>query len=110
VASSKALDLLYWAMHAVLYQRTTTAIKMASKVGEFFHFCCVSCCPGGYQGKMVSVVARWQRSEPSSVALDMLHQVIQAALHPRIRAAIKMAQDGGAFVRFVDFVIAPNRS
>ncbi len=33
VASSKALDLLYWAMHAVLYWRTPTAIKMASKVG-----------------------------------------------------------------------------
>ncbi len=36
VASIKALDLLHWAMHAVLYRRTTAAIKMGSKVGPFF--------------------------------------------------------------------------
>jgi hypothetical protein len=33
VAFSEALDLLHWAMHAVLYRRTTNTIKMASKVG-----------------------------------------------------------------------------
>jgi hypothetical protein len=38
----------------------------------------------------------------------MLHWAIQSALHPRIRMAIKMAQDGDAFVCFVDFVIGPN--
>jgi hypothetical protein len=36
VASSEALDLLYWEMGAVLYRCTATAIKMASKVGAFF--------------------------------------------------------------------------
>jgi hypothetical protein len=36
VASTKALDLLYQAMCAVLYWRTAAAIKMASKVGPFF--------------------------------------------------------------------------
>ncbi len=36
VASNKALSLLYWKMHAVLYQRTAAAIKMASKVDPFF--------------------------------------------------------------------------
>jgi hypothetical protein len=36
VASTKALDLLHQAISAVLYQRTATAIKMASKVGPFF--------------------------------------------------------------------------
>jgi hypothetical protein len=36
VTSTKALDLLHWAMCAVLYQHTTMAIKMANKVGEFF--------------------------------------------------------------------------
>jgi hypothetical protein len=36
VASTKALALFYWAMRAVLYRRTTVAIKMASKVGQFF--------------------------------------------------------------------------
>ncbi len=36
VASSEALDLFYQAMHTVLYRRTATAIKMASKVGVFF--------------------------------------------------------------------------
>ncbi len=36
MASSEALDLLYWAMHAVLYQRIAMAIRTASKVGVIF--------------------------------------------------------------------------
>jgi hypothetical protein len=36
VASNKALNLLYWAMRAVLYRRTATAFKMASLLGTFF--------------------------------------------------------------------------
>ncbi len=36
VASNKALNLLHWAMCAVLYLRTATAIKMASLFGTFF--------------------------------------------------------------------------
>ncbi len=35
VASNKALNLLYRAMRAVLYRRTTAAIKMASLFGTF---------------------------------------------------------------------------
>ena len=35
VASTKVLDLLYWAVHEVLYWRITAAIEMASKVGPF---------------------------------------------------------------------------
>jgi hypothetical protein len=57
VASTKALDPLHWTMHAVLYQRTAAAIKMASKVGAFFHHCFVCCCQGGYRGNMDQVVA-----------------------------------------------------
>jgi hypothetical protein len=50
VASNKALNLLYWAMHMVLYRRTTAAIKMASLLGTFF--CCrfVCCCSGSRWG------------------------------------------------------------
>jgi hypothetical protein len=36
VASNKALNLLYRAMHAVLYRRTAAAIKMASLLVTFF--------------------------------------------------------------------------
>ncbi len=36
VASNKALSHLYWAMRAVLYQRTAAAIKMASLFVHFF--------------------------------------------------------------------------
>ncbi len=36
VASSEALNLLHWAMHAVKYQCIAMAIKMASKEGVFF--------------------------------------------------------------------------
>jgi hypothetical protein len=35
VASSEALDLLYQAMHAVLYRCTVVAIEMASLFGTF---------------------------------------------------------------------------
>jgi hypothetical protein len=59
VASSEALDLLYcyWAMQAILYQRTTTAINMTRKVGAFF--CChfISCHPGSRRGDTEQVVA-----------------------------------------------------
>jgi hypothetical protein len=56
VASTKALDLLYWAMCVVLYRGTAAAIKTASKVGPFFH-CFVCCRPGSHQGNMERVVA-----------------------------------------------------
>ncbi len=36
VASIESLDIRHWAMRAVLYRHTTTAIKMASEVGAFF--------------------------------------------------------------------------
>jgi hypothetical protein len=50
VASSEALDLIHWAMSAVMYQRITMAIKTASKVSVFFH-CCFACCyHGGHWG------------------------------------------------------------
>jgi hypothetical protein len=53
VAFTKALDLLHWGMHTVLYRRTAAAIKMASKIGG--HFVC--CCPGGRWGNMEQAVA-----------------------------------------------------
>jgi hypothetical protein len=50
VASSEALDLLHQAIHAVLYQRTTAAIKTASFVGVFVDCCLFACCPGSHWG------------------------------------------------------------
>jgi hypothetical protein len=57
VAFTIALDLLHWAMHAVLYRCTATAIKMARKVGPFFCRCFVCCCPGSHWGNTEQVVA-----------------------------------------------------
>jgi hypothetical protein len=57
VASSKALDLLHWAMCVVTYWRIAMAIKMASKVGVFVHCCVFACCPGGHQGNVEQEVA-----------------------------------------------------
>jgi hypothetical protein len=59
VASTKALDLLHWAMLVVLYRRNAAAIKMASKAGSFFLHCFVCCCPGGRWGNTEQVVALW---------------------------------------------------
>jgi hypothetical protein len=50
VASSEALDLLYWAMCAVLYRRTAAAIKTASFLAVFVDCCLFACCPGGRWG------------------------------------------------------------
>jgi hypothetical protein len=57
VASSKALDLLYWAMCAVLYWRTAAAINMATFLGVFVDCCLFACCPGGHWGNTEQVVA-----------------------------------------------------
>jgi hypothetical protein len=50
VASSKALDLLHWAMHAIMYQHIAMAIETASFVGVFVDCCLFACCPGGRWG------------------------------------------------------------
>jgi hypothetical protein len=50
VASSKALDLLHWAMHAVTHRRLAMAIKTASFVGVFVDCCLFACCPGSHWG------------------------------------------------------------
>jgi hypothetical protein len=57
VASSEALDLFHWEMHAVTYQRITISIEIVTKVGVFLHLCFVCCCPGGCWGNMEQVVA-----------------------------------------------------
>ncbi len=95
VASNKALNLLYQAMCAVLYQCTATAIKMASLLGTFFcrHFVC--CCPGGRWGNTEQVVARWRHPVASRVALDMLHWAMRFLLHRQTAMAIELANDRG---------------
>jgi hypothetical protein len=54
VASTNAVDLIYWAMRAVSYRCTATAIKMASKVVTFFRHCFICCSPGSRWGNRVS--------------------------------------------------------
>jgi hypothetical protein len=50
VASSEALDLLHWAMRAVMYRRIAMAIKTATFLGVFVDCCLFACCPGGRWG------------------------------------------------------------
>jgi hypothetical protein len=57
VASNKALNLLHWAMCAVMYRRTAMAIKTASFLGVFVDCCLFACCPGSCWGNMEQVVA-----------------------------------------------------
>jgi hypothetical protein len=73
VASSKALDLLHWAMRAVLYRRTATAINMATILGVFVDCCLFACCSGGRWGNTEQVVTQWWHPVASEVALDMPH-------------------------------------
>ncbi len=50
VASSEALDLLHWAMHAVMYRRIAMAIKTAAFLGVFVDCWLFACCPGSCWG------------------------------------------------------------
>jgi hypothetical protein len=91
VASSKALDLLHWAICAVMYRGITMAIKTACFLGVFVDCCLFACCPGGLCGNLEQVVARCRHPVASGVALDMLHQAIPSVLLRRTAVAIQMA-------------------
>jgi hypothetical protein len=85
-------------MCAVLYRRTAMAIKMANKVGQFFHCFFVCFSPGSQWSATEHVVARWCCSVASRVALGMLHQAMLSVLLWRTAVALEMAHGGGAFV------------
>jgi hypothetical protein len=95
VASSEALDLLYWAMHGLLYQRTAATMKMASFLGVFVDCCLFACCPEGRWGDTEWVVAQCRRPVASGVAPDMLHWAMRFVLQQRTAMAIKMANGSG---------------
>ncbi len=107
MASSKALDLLHWAMHAVLYWCTAAAMNMTTFLGVFVDCCLFACCPGGRWGDTERVVTRWRLPRASSVALNLLHWAMPRSLFQRIRMAIKMACNGGTFVRHCQFYHRP---
>jgi len=66
----------------------------------FILLCRTVCChPGHSWGNTERVVAQWQRLVASIKALDLLHQAMHAVSHHRTAMAIKIASDGGAFVR-----------
>ncbi len=98
VASSKALDLLHWAICAVTYRRITMAIKTTCFLGVFVDCCLFACCPGSRWGNTEWVVAQCRRPVASVVALDMLHWVMLSVFLWRTAVAIKMAGGWGAFV------------
>ena len=60
---------------------------------------CVDCVPGGRGGNTEQVVARWQSLVAFMKALDLLHWEMHSVFHWRTAMDIKMARDGGAFVR-----------
>jgi hypothetical protein len=67
--------------------------------GYILHYRCVDCRPGGRRGDMERVVARWRRSVASGEALVMLNRAMRSVSNWRTAMAIKMARDGGTFVR-----------
>ncbi len=97
MASSKARDLLHWAIHAVLYRCTAAAIIMATFLGVFVDYCLFACCSGGRWGDTEQVVTRWRRPVASEVALDMPHWAMPSVSLRRIRKAFKTGRDGCAF-------------
>ncbi len=99
MAASEALDPLHRAMCAVLYRRIAMAIKTTCKVGVFIHHCVVDCRPGVCGSNMEQVVTQWRRPVASNMALDILHWEMLHELLQCLCMAIKMACNGGAFVR-----------
>jgi hypothetical protein len=95
VASSKALDLLHWAMRTVTYRRIAMTIEAASFVGVFDDCCLFACCPGFCWGDREQVVAQCWHPVASEVALDMLHWAMHFVLHRRVSMAIETANNRG---------------
>ena len=46
----------------------------------------------------------------TSVALDMLHQAMRFVLHQHTVKAIKMANEGGAFLQLFDQIVAKHKT
>ncbi len=91
VASSESLDLLHWAIHAVMYRHIAMAIKTACFLGVFVDCCFFACCPGGHWGNTEQVVARCRHPVASGVALDMPHWAMPSVSLRRTAVAIKTA-------------------
>jgi hypothetical protein len=96
VASSEALDRLYWAIRAVLYQRIAMVIKTTSKVGVFVDCWLFACCPaaaGGYgSSSHLMVASSGFRGSPRYAALGELSVLLRC-----IGKAFEMSSNGGAF-------------
>ena len=110
VASSEALDLLYWAMCAVLYRHIAMSIKTAGFVGVFVDCWLFACCPGGRWGDTEQVVIRCQR--PVASGYPWTCRIRQRRLYcsgappwPSKRPADKVH-----LLVIVNFVINNNRS
>jgi len=67
--------------------------------GYMLHRRFVCCRLGGCRGNTERVVDQWQRPVASGKALVMLHRAMRSVPHRHTAMAIKMARDGGAFVR-----------
>ncbi len=91
MASSEALDLLHWEMHAVTYRRIAMAIEMAIFAGVFVDCCLYACCPGNCWGDTEQVVAQCRRPVASGVALETPHWAMPSVLLQRTAVAIKTA-------------------
>jgi hypothetical protein len=91
VASSEALDLLHWEIHAVMYRRIAIAIKTACFLGVFVDCCLFACCPGGCWGDTEQVVTQCRHPVASGVALDMPHWAMPSVLLRHTAGAIETA-------------------
>ncbi len=98
VASSEALNHLYWEMCAVSCRYIAMAIKTASIVGVLFVCCFVDCCPGRRWGNTERVGARCRHKVAYRVALDMPHWAMPSVLLQCTAVAIETTGGRGAFV------------
>ncbi len=97
-------------MRAVAYQCIAMAIGMASKVGVFFIVVVLYVTPAAAGAIHSGYLLNGKYPVASTKALNLLHWAMHLALPWRIRRAIEMASEGGAFVYIVYFDIDPKHS
>jgi len=73
--------------------------RNSQQSGFILHRRTVCCRPGGRRDNTERVVARWRHLVASIKALDLINRAMRSVSHRRTTMAIKMAHNGGAFVR-----------
>jgi len=98
LAFMKATNLLHQALRTIVPPHRN-GHRNGQQSGYILHLCFVCCRPGGRRGDTEQVVSRWWHLVAFMKALVMLHRAMPHVPLQRLHTTIKMACNGGAFIR-----------